>query len=127
MKRPGDDVTIVAISRMVSKSLEAAETLAADGIEAEVIDLRSLSPWDEGAIVGSIEKTGRLVVVDEDNPRCGMASDVAALAATRALPYLDAPVRMVTAPHTPVPFSPTLEDHYVPDAGQVVEAVRSIF
>lgn len=127
VKRPGDDVTIVAISRMVSKSLEAAEQLAADGIEAEVLDLRSLSPWDEDAIVASIEKTGRLVVVDEDNPRCGMASDVAALAACRALPYLDAPVRMVTAPHTPVPFSPTLEDHYVPDAGQVVEAVRSIF
>jgi pyruvate dehydrogenase E1 component beta subunit len=126
VKRTGDDVTLVAISRMVPRSLDAAEQLAADGVEAEVIDLRSLSPWDEEAIVGSIEKTGRLVVVDEDNPRCSIASDVAALAASRALPYLDAPVRMVTAPHTPVPFSPPLEDRYVPDAARIVEAVRSI-
>ena len=126
VKRAGDDVTLVAISRMVPRSLDAAEQLAADGVEAEVIDLRSLSPWDEEAIVGSIEKTGRLVVVDEDNPRCSIASDVAALAASRALPYLDAPVRMVTAPHTPVPFSPPLEDRYIPDAAQIIEAVRSI-
>jgi pyruvate dehydrogenase E1 component beta subunit len=126
VKRVGSDVTIVAVSRMVSVSLEAAGRLAAEGIEAEVVDLRSLSPWDEEAIVASIQKTGRLVVVDEDNPRCGIASDVAALAATRALEYLDAPVRMVTAPHTPVPFSPALEDYYVPDARRVVEAVQSI-
>ena len=126
VKREGSDVTVVAISRMVSTSLEAAEQLAPDGVSVEVVDLRSLSPWDEDAIIASIEKTGRLVVVDEDNPRCGMASDVAALAATKALQYLDAPVRTVTAPHTPVPFSPTLEDYYLPDARRVVEAVRSI-
>ena len=126
VKRQGTAVTVVAISRMVSISLEAAEQLAADGIEAEVIDLRSLSTWDEEAVLASIEKTGRLVVVDEDNPRCSVAADVAALAASRALGYLDAPVRMVTAPHTPVPFSPILEDRYVPDARRVVEAVRSI-
>jgi pyruvate dehydrogenase E1 component beta subunit len=126
VKRPGTDVTVVAISRMVLTCLEAAGRLAAEGVEAEVIDLRSLSPWDEEAILGSVEKTGRLVVVDEDNPRCGLAADVAALAASRALHYLDAPVRMVTAPHTPVPFSPVLEDRYVPDARRVVEAVRSI-
>ena len=126
VKRQGSDVTVVAISRMVSVSLQAAEELAKDGVDAEVIDLRSLSPWDEETIVASIEKTGRLVVVDEDNPRCSMASDVAALAACRALQFLDAPVRMVTPPHTPVPFSPVLEDHYIPDANQVVAAVRSI-
>jgi pyruvate dehydrogenase E1 component beta subunit len=126
VKREGSDVTVVAISRMVQVSLDAAAKLAADGITAEVIDLRSLSPWDEDAIVASIEKTGRLVVVDEDNPRCSMASDVAALAASRALQYLDAPVRMITAPHTPVPFSPVLEDRYVPDASRVIEAVQSI-
>ena len=126
VKRQGTDVTVVAISRMVPISLEAAGQLAADGVEAEVIDLRSLSPWDEEAVLASIEKTGRLVVVDEDNPRCSVAADVAALAASRALGYLDAPVRMVTAPHTPVPFSPALEDRYVPDARRVIEAVRSI-
>ena len=126
VKREGTDVTIVAISQMVPIGLEAAEQLAADGVDAEVLDLRSLSPWDAESIVSSIVKTGRLVVVDEDNPRCSMASDVAALAANRALAYLDAPVQMVTAPHTPVPFSPPLEDHYVPNARQVVEAVKSI-
>jgi len=126
IKRTGADVTIVAISHMVSISLQAADQLAKEGIDAEVVDLRSLSPWDEEAMVSSIEKTGRLVVVDEDNPRCSVANDVAALAATRTLQYLDAPVRIVTAPHTPVPFSPKLEDHYVPDVQQVVEAVRSI-
>jgi len=124
--RDGSDVTIVAISRMVSISLEAADRLAQEGIEADVVDLRCLSPWDEDAIVESIEKTGRLVVVDEDNPRCGMASDVAALAASRALGYLDAPVQMITAPHTPVPFSPPLEDFYVPKPEAIVEAVRAI-
>ena len=124
--REGDHVTIVAISRMVPFSLEAAERLAADGIEADVIDLRCLSPWDEEAIIESIEKTGRLVVVDEDTPRCGMASDVAALAASRAIGFLDAPVQLVTAPHTPVPFSPPLEDYYLPDANRIVEAVREI-
>jgi len=126
VKREGHDVTIVAISRMVHISLQAAEQLAASGVDVEVIDLRCLSPWDEKSIVASIEKTGRLVVVDEDNPRCSMASDVAALAATRALQFLDAPVRIITAPHTPAPFSPPLEDRYVPDARRVVEAVQSI-
>ena len=123
--REGSDVTIVAISRMVQFSLEAAERLAAEGIEADVIDLRCLSPWDENAILESIEKTGRLVVVDEDTPRCGMASDVAALAATRAIGYLDAAVQTVTAPHTPVPFSPPLEDFYLPDVDSIVAAAKA--
>ena len=91
----------------------------------EVIDPRTLSPLDEDTLLESIRKTGRLVVVDEDNPRCSVATDIAALAATRALEYLNAPVRLVTAPHTPVPFSPALEDFYVPSAERVVEAARS--
>ena len=127
IKRTGEDVTIVAMSRMVLVALEAADELASRGIESEVVDLRSLSPWDEQTLVDSIEKTGRLVVIDEDNPRCSMASDVAALAATQALPYLDAPVSMITPPHTPVPFSPPLEDFYVPDAARVVSNVESMF
>ena len=127
IKRTGEDVTIVAMSRMVLVALEAADELASRGIEAEVVDLRSLSPWDEKTLVESIEKTGRLVVIDEDNPRCSIASDVAALAATQALPYLDAPVSIITPPHTPVPFSPPLEDFYVPDAARVVTNVESMF
>jgi pyruvate dehydrogenase E1 component beta subunit len=125
VKRPGSDVSIVAISRMVQVALDAAETLARDGISAEVVDPRTLSPLDEDTLVESIRKTGRLVVVDEDNPRCSVATDIAALAATRALEYLNAPVRLVTAPHTPVPFSPALEDFYVPTPARVVQAARS--
>jgi pyruvate dehydrogenase E1 component beta subunit len=125
VKRAGTDVTIVAISRMVQVALQAAEALERDGISAEVVDPRTLSPLDEDTLLESIRKTGRLVVVDEDNPRCSVATDIASLAATRALEYLNAPVRLVTAPHTPVPFSPALEDFYVPTPERVVEAVRS--
>jgi pyruvate/2-oxoglutarate/acetoin dehydrogenase E1 component len=125
IKRAGSDVTIVAISRMVQVALDAAEALARDGISAEVIDPRTLSPLDDDAILESVRKTGRLVVVDEDNPRCSVATDIASLAATQALDYLNAPVKLVTAPHTPVPFSPALEDFYVPTPDRVVEAVRS--
>ncbi len=122
VSREGDDVTIVAISRMVHVALEAAGALAEEGVNAEVVDLRTLSPLDEETVVTSIEKTGRLVVVDEDNPRCSVATDIATLAATRALDSLAAPVKLVTAPHVPVPFSPTLEDLYVPTPARVVEA-----
>ncbi|HBY98520.1 MAG: alpha-ketoacid dehydrogenase subunit beta [Ardenticatenaceae bacterium] len=124
VKREGKDVTIVAISRMVYTSLEAADALAKDDISAEVIDLRTLSPLDDETILNSIRKTGRLVVVDEDHPRCSVATDIAALAATQALEFLNAPVKLVTAPHTPVPFSPALEDFYVPTPGRVAAAAR---
>ncbi len=126
VKREGSDVTIVAISRMVHVALEAANQLAknGDGISAEVVDLRSLAPLDEEAVLNSIRKTGRLVVVDEDNPRCSVATDIATLAATQVLEYLNGPVRLVTAPHTPVPFSPALEDFYVPTPQRVIAAVR---
>jgi acetoin:2,6-dichlorophenolindophenol oxidoreductase subunit beta len=125
IKREGDGATIVAIGRMVQLSLEAAETLAGEGIEVEVVDPRTLSPLDDEAILASVRKTGRLVVVDEDNPRCSMATDIAALVASRAFDHLDAPPQLVTAPHTPVPFSPVLEDVYVPSAERIVEAVRA--
>jgi pyruvate dehydrogenase E1 component beta subunit len=126
VKREGAEVTIVAISRMVHVALEAAERMAknGDGISAEVIDLRTLAPLDEETVLNSIRKTGRLVVVDEDNPRCSVATDIAALAATQVLEYLNAPVKLVTAPHTPVPFSPILEDFYVPTPQRVIDAVR---
>jgi pyruvate/2-oxoglutarate/acetoin dehydrogenase E1 component len=125
VKREGDGATIVAIGRMVQLSLEAAETLAGDGVEVEVVDPRTLSPLDDEAILASVRKTGRLVVVDEDNPRCSMATDIAALVASRAFDHLDAPPQLVTAPHTPVPFSPVLEDVYVPSTERIVEAVRA--
>ena len=124
VKRPGDRVTVVAIGRMVHVALEAAETLASEGVSVEVVDPRTLSPLDEDTILGSVRKTRRAVLVDEDNPRCSMATDLAALIASQAFDDLDAPPQLVTAPHTPVPFSPVLEDFYLPTPGRVVQAVR---
>ena len=112
--RDGDDVTVVALARMVHYADEAAETLAKEGIECEVIDPRTTSPLDEDTILESVERTGRLVVVDEATPRCSMATDIAALVADKAFAALKAPVRRVTAPHTPVPFAPSLEKLYIP-------------
>ncbi|HKF15669.1 MAG TPA: alpha-ketoacid dehydrogenase subunit beta [Candidatus Dormibacteraeota bacterium] len=125
VKRPGDRVTVVAIGRMVHLSLEAAETIAAEGVEVEVVDPRTVSPLDEDTILGSVRKTRRLVVVDEDNPRCSLAADLVALVATQAFDDLDAPPQTVTAPHTPVPFSPPLEDFYVPTSTRIVDAIRA--
>ena len=126
IKREGDDVTIVAISRMVQQALAAADTLAAEGIEAEVIDPRTLSPLDEDTILSSVAKTHRLLVVDEDNPRCSAATDIAAMVADKGFDTLDAPIKRVTAPHTPVPFSPPLEQFYVPSPDRIADAVREI-
>ena len=124
VKRVGKDVSIVALGRMVHVALEAAEKLAENGIEAEVVDLRSVSPMDNETILNSVKKTHRLIVVDEDYPRCGVAADVAALVADQAFDYLDAPCKMITAPHTPSPFAPNLEDLYIPSAETVVETAR---
>jgi pyruvate/2-oxoglutarate/acetoin dehydrogenase E1 component len=126
IKRAGSDVTIVALSRMVSQALTAADLLADEGIEAEVLDPRTLSPLDDEAILTSVAKTHRLVIVDEDNPRCGAAADIAALVADKGFDTLDAPIKSVTAPHTPVPFSPPLEQLYVPSPERIVETVRDI-
>ena len=126
VKRQGSDATAVGIAKTAHTCLEAAELLEKEGISLEVIDLRSLSPMDEETILTSVAKTQRFVAVDEANPRCGMAADLAALVATKAFDRLVAPIRMVTAPHTPVPFSPVLEQFYLPSAEKVVEAVRSI-
>ncbi len=124
--REGDDVTIVTLGRMVHIASEAAEVLARDGIDCEVIDLRTTSPLDEDSVLESAEKTGRVVVVDEASPRCNIATDISALIAERAFSSLKSPIRRVTPPHTPVPFSDSLEDLYIPDAGKVVAAVRDL-
>lgn len=124
VKRTGRDVTVVACGRMVKHSLQATEALAGQGIECEVIDLRTTSPLDTACILSSVEKTGRLVVVDEASPRCNIATDVSALAADAAFRHLKAPVKMVCPPHTPVPFAPNLEDAYVPGAARIEAAVR---
>jgi len=124
--REGGDVTIVTLGRMVHTSLEAAAELARAGIEADVIDLRTTSPMDTETILESVENTGRLVVVDEATPRCNLATDVSALVAQQAFGALQAPIEMVTAPHTPVPFADSLEDLFIPDAQRVVNAVKTV-
>ena len=126
LTREGDDVTIVAIGRMVNFANEAADALEKDGISCTVVDPRTTSPLDTDTILECIEETGRLVVVDEAHPRCNMATDIAALAAQEAFGSLKAPVKMVTAPHTPVPFAPELEDAYIPTAADITAAVKEV-
>ena len=122
--REGDDVTIVAIGRMVLLAQSAAEQLQSEGISCEIVDPRTTSPIDMDSILESVENTNRLVVVDEAHPRCGMAVDIAARVAERAFGSLEAAPKLVTPPHSPVPFSPVLEDTYVPTAETIAEAVR---
>ena len=124
--REGEHITVVALGRMVQQALEAANTLSSDGISCEVLDLRTTSPLDEETILESVENTGRLVVVDEANPRCSIATDISALVAKKAFEHLNAPIEMVTAPHTPVPFSGALEDMYIPSPDNIVSAVKSV-
>jgi acetoin:2,6-dichlorophenolindophenol oxidoreductase subunit beta len=123
--REGGDVTIVAIGRMVNTALEAASELASSGIEVEIIDPRTTSPLDLDTILESVENTGRLVVVDESNPRCSLASDIGASVASEAFGSLRAPIQLVTGPHTPVPFTDSLEDLFIPDAARIAGAVKT--
>jgi pyruvate/2-oxoglutarate/acetoin dehydrogenase E1 component len=123
--RSGGDVTIVATSRLVAEALAAAETLAAEGIEAAVIDPRTLVPLDLDPIVRSTEQTGRLVVAHEAVKFGGFGAEIAAAVAAAAFDYLDAPIERVGAPYTPVPFSPGLEDAYLPGAPEICAAARA--
>ena len=124
VRREGTDVTIVAKLLMVYRALEAAEDLAREGISCEVIDPRTLVPLDRQTILGSVEKTGRLVIVDEDNLTGGWAGELAAVVADEGFDYLDGAIKRVTAPDVPVPFSPVLERQYVPDRERIARAVR---
>jgi pyruvate/2-oxoglutarate/acetoin dehydrogenase E1 component len=127
IRREGKDVTIVGKLLTVYRALEAADQLASEGIEAEVIDPRTLVPLDRELILESVRKTGRLVVVEEDNLTGGWAGDIAAMVAEEAFFWLDAPIKRVSAPDVPPPFAPVMEEFYVPSAARVVEAVKSLF
>ena len=122
--REGTDVTLIGIGYTTRVCLQAADDLVAEGYSPEVIDLLSLSPMDDAAILESVRKTRKVVIVDEDYPRCSIATDISALVAEEAFDYLDAPPKRVTPPHTSVPYSPTLEVLYVPDRAKVVAAAK---
>ncbi|WP_016729956.1 alpha-ketoacid dehydrogenase subunit beta [Saccharolobus islandicus] len=126
IKREGSDITIIGIARTVWHSLEAAEQLSKEGISVEVIDVRSIVPFDKETVIKSVKKTGRVVIVDEDYDRCGFASWVSSIIADEAFEYLDAPIKRITTPNVPIPFSPPLEQYILPDSKKIINTVKSI-
>jgi acetoin:2,6-dichlorophenolindophenol oxidoreductase subunit beta len=126
VKRPGADATVVAVGSMVPRALAAATQLASEGIDTEVIDLRTLSPLDRDTILASVAKTHRLVIAHDAVKPFGFGAEIAAMVAEEALEELDARVKRVTAPFAPVPFSPPLETAYYPRAVEIEAAVRSV-
>jgi 2-oxoisovalerate dehydrogenase E1 component beta subunit len=126
VKRAGDDVTIVTYGAMVHKALEAAEALANKGISVEVVDLRTVYPIDEETVLRSIEKTSHALVLYESYRFLGIGAEVAAVIAERAFQHLDAPVMRLAPPNVPVPFSPTLEDAFLPGVSDIERAVDEL-
>ena len=126
VKREGKDVTIVATLYMVHKALAAAKMLSKEGIDVEVVDPRTLVPLDKQAIVNSVKKTGRIVIVTEDCKTAGVSAEIAAMVAEEALDYLDAPIKRVAEPDTPIPFSPPLEQFVIPNEKSIIKAVKEI-
>lgn len=123
IKRTGRDITLVATLAMVPRALRAAENAAKNGIELEIIDPRTITPLDKMTILESVKKTGRLLVADEGYKRCGVAAEISAIIAEEGLEYLKAPILRVCSPDTPVPFSPPLEEAYIPDVKDLLPAV----
>jgi len=126
VKRRGEEVTVVAIHLMVHKALRAAEKLAGEGIEVEVIDLRALRPLDVKTLADSVAKTGRLVIVEEDCLTGGVGAEIASVMMDVAFDRLDAPIKRVATLDTPIPFSPPLENYIIPDEEQIAKAVREL-
>lgn len=126
VKREGDRVTVVASALMLHRALAVAKTLEEKGISVEVIDPRTIIPIDKQTIIQSVKKTGRLVVMDEEPVTGSWASEVAAIVAEEAFDYLDAPIRRVCAPDTPIPFSPVLERYWMPSEEALIKTIREI-
>lgn len=124
--RRGSDVTVVALSNCVNSAIDVADKLAAEGISSEVVDPRTTSPLDEDGILESVAATGRLVVVDESAARCGFAHDVAAMVASKGFDSLKAPVQLVIPPYSPIPFSTSLEQAWVPGPDKIETAIRTV-
>ena len=126
IKREGSDVTVVAIGLMVHRALAAANKLQEKGVSVEVVDPRSLAPLDKQTIIGSVNKTGRLVIMDEEPKTESASSEIAAIVAEEAFDLLDAPIKRVCAPDTPIPFSPVLEKAWMPDEEDLIKAITEI-
>ena len=126
VKREGQDITVVATAMMVGRALSAAEKLAGNGISLEVVDPRTLSPLDEETILNSVKKTHRLLIVHEEVKFAGSGAEIAAMAAEKAFDYLDAPIVRVGAPFTPVPFSPPLEQEFIPSEEKIIQAAKKM-
>lgn len=126
VKRPGNDVTVVATSLMVHKSIKAAQKLEKEGVSVEVIDPRTLVPLDKEAILKSVEKTSRLVIVSEDVLTCGVTAEISAIVAEHGLMFLDAPIKRVAVPDTPIPFAPCMEKAVIPHEERIIRAIRSV-
>ena len=124
--RAGDDATVVTWGAMVHTAAEAAESLAADGLSIEIVDLRTLIPWDRAAVLASARKTSKVLVLHEDTRTGGFGAEIAATVAEEAFEDLDAPIRRIAAPDTPVPFSPPLEKRFLPQVEDVVEGLREL-
>ena len=124
--REGRDITLIGMGKTVSLCNNAADLLKKDGVHATVLDLRTLSPLDEDSILESVEETGRAIIVDESSPRCNIATDISALICDKSFSYLKAPIKMISPPHTPVPFSPVLEDIYMPDEQTIITTAKKI-
>ena len=126
VKRKGDDVTIIGVSRLVGEALSAAKKLEEKGVSAEIIDVRTLQPLDLDTIVESVKRTSRLVIASDDVKSGGVGSEISAAVMESAFDYLDAPIMRVGCPEIPVPFSPSLEQMYMPNADKIVQAVDGI-
>jgi acetoin:2,6-dichlorophenolindophenol oxidoreductase subunit beta len=126
VRRPGGDVTVVAIGRMLKPALAAAAALEAEGVSVEVIDPRTLVPFDSAAVLASVEKTGHLVVVDEARECCSAASQIAAVVAEHGFSLLKGPIRRVTTPNTAIPYAPNAEAHVIPGEARITAAVRQL-
>lgn len=127
IRREGKDVTLVAWGQMVNYCVEAAEALSAEGIEAEIVDPRTLVPFDKESVLASVKKTGKVVIVHEAPKTGGFGGEIAAIIAEEGFDYLDAPITRVGAPYMPVPFSPVLEDAYIPSTEKIISAVKGLF
>ena len=124
--REGEDVTLISLGKMVNVCQEAANELAKENVSASILDLRTISPLDEETILEFTEETGRMVIVDEAYPRCGVAADVSSIIVEKAFSDLKAPIKKVTPPHSPVPYAPNLEQAFLPSSQKVIDAVKEV-